>query len=169
MKGVSASSFFFAAGERAIAVVLIAALILAHPVPARDLHFCAKAGEFISQGHGCLDSSTSSACCAGQSAAKLYSCCTAAAEKKAKSATGSSIASPPCAGCCREYSLAGISLLAAFPSSSTGDVETALRDLSYGPVELLALPAPSAASRSTALPDLPPARAIYLLACRFLI
>jgi hypothetical protein len=169
MKGVSASRFFFAAGERAIAVVLIAALILAHPVPARDLHFCSKAGELVSQGHVCLNSSASSACCVGQPTPKLSFCCTAAAEKKGKSANGPSIASPPCAGCCREYSLAGIVILAAFTPSSTGDVETTLRDLSYGPVELFALPAPSASSRSTAPFDLPSARGIYLRVCRLLI
>ena len=169
MKAVSASRISFTAGERTIAVVLVVALILAHPVPARDLHFCSQAGELVRQGHGCLSSAVSGSCCAGQLAPKLSSCCTATAEKKEESENGPSIASPPCAGCCREYKLAGIGLLIASTPSSTGDVETALRDLSYGPVELLTLPAPSASSRSTAPSDLSPARAIYLLACRFLI
>ena len=169
MKGVSASRISFTAGERTIAVVLVVALILAHPVPARDLHFCSQAGELVRQGHGCLSSAVSGSCCAGQPAPRSHSCCPGAEEKKEIPEGGPCIASPPCSDCCREYSLAGIGLLIAFTPSSTGDVETALQDLSYGPVELLTLPAPSASSRSTAPPDLSPARAIYLFACRFLI
>jgi len=169
MKKASANRSPFPDGERTIAVLLVVVFGLAHPVPASELHYCSRIGGLVERNHVCRSSGGAGSCCTGQSARKPASCCPGAAEKKQVPARGLSIASPSCAGCCREYSLAGIESIVAVTASSAGDVETTLRGFSDGPVEFLTRPARSVSFRSSEPLDLPPGRAIYLLVCRFLV
>ena len=153
--------------HRLISVFLVTALLLAHPVPARNLHYCSSTGELVEMGRGCR--SSAGACCAGEPAVSSPSCCSGSAEKEEGPGCGPFFASPPCSSCCRQYTLAGIEPLVAASALSMADIEIALRDLSVGPVEYRAFPLRATSSWRGGPAELPPTLPIYLLACRFLI
>jgi hypothetical protein len=169
MKLKLAKGISFTIDHRLVVVCLVLAHMISHPVPARDLHYCSLKGELIQKGSGYRGSSSSGLCCAGQSAPGPASCCSGAEEKKEIPADGASISWPPCAGCCREYSLAGIDPLVAASVSPAAGLEMLRRDIASGAVESWAfLPRP-AVSWLTEPSDLPGVLPIFLLTCRFLI
>ncbi len=164
MKQSSSDRKTFQAAYRLVALLLVTALMLSHPVPARDLHYCSFAGELMSPGRAC--SALAGSCCAVQPP----DCCRKSAEKTGSPSSCPAIASPGCSDCCREYSLAEINPLIAEFTAAAEDIEVALRDLPAGAVVRMASTAREiCSSRSIGPSDLPSGLPIYLLSCRFLI
>ncbi len=164
MKRSSSDRKTFQAAYRLVALLLVTALMLSHPVPARELHYCSFAGELMSPGRAC--SALAGSCCAVQPP----DCCRKSAEKTGSPSSCPAIASPGCSDCCREYRLAEINPLIAEFTVAAEDLEVALRGLPAGPVARMASTAREIfSSRSIGPSDLPSGLPIYLLSCRFLI
>ena len=164
MKRSSSNRKTFQAAYRLVALLLVTALMLSHPVPARDLHYCSFAGELMSPGRDC--SALAGSCCA----VHPPDCCRKAAEKTGSSSSCPAIASPGCSGCCREYSLAEIDPLIAVFTSAAEDMDAVRYDLPAGAVVRMASTVREIfSSRIIGPPNFPPGLPIYLLSCRFLI
>ena len=140
--------------NRALAVLLLAALTWAHPVQASVLRYCSHTGGLVDPGHDCCKLKATAPCCGGG---------------KEHSAGGVSINSASCVDCCELFTLEEIDLADALVSSSTREVETVLRNSSTEPT-WNASPGQGPDSSLALQPQSPPpGRVIYLLACRFLI
>ena len=168
MKRSSSDRKTFQAAYRLVALLLVTALMLSHPVPARELHYCSFAGELMSSGRDC--SALAGSCCV----VHPPDCCRKAAEKTGSPSSCPAIASPGCSGCCREYSLAEIEPLIAVFTSAAKDIEMALRELPAGAVVRMVSTTREIFSPRNIAPadlsaDLPFGLPIYLLSCRFLI
>lgn len=154
MRGFQTGRWSPAVFNRGLAVLLLAVLSWAHPVQASVLRYCSHEGGFVAPGHDCCKSQATASCCG---------------EGTEYPQGTVSIGSPSCVDCCEMFTLREIDLSDALTTSSATDVETALRELSAGPVEILTRTLGSAsfpfieASNSTA------GRPLYLLTCRFLI
>jgi len=167
MSRVISNGDSFTAGRRLSSVFLALALLLSHPVAARDLHYCSHTGEFMEQGRGC--SSDSGFCCAVKSVSRSASCCQGSEEKRENPVSGLVVVSPGCSDCCQEYRLAGFAPPVAAASSSAADIEITLGDLSAGFVESRLSLVRATLPRRIGPTDRPTDLPIYLLTCRFLI
>ena len=153
-----------AAAYRLVALFLVLALVVSHPVPARDLHYCSSVGKLMDLGRSC--SGQVESCCL----VKLSGCCRDSIGSSGKSFSGAAIESPGCSDCCQEFSLAEMEPPVATYKSAVEDFQAVLRELAScaGVCLFSAVPAPFS-SRSIGPADLPSGLPIYLLSCRFLI
>ena len=165
MKRSSSDRKTFQAASRQVALLLVTALILSHPVPARDLHYCSFAGKLMDPGRDC--SAQVESCCS----VERPECCRGSVPSFGNPLSGTAIASPGCSDCCREYSLAKMDPPVATFKSAVEGVQTApreaVREAGFYPVSAVHELSVSRRVGPTELP--PPGLPIYLASCRFLI
>ena len=164
MKQSLSSRKSFAAAYRLVAVFLVLALVVSHPVPARDLHYCSFAGKLMDPGRDC--SAQGESCCS----VERPECCRGSVPSFGNPLSGPAIASPGCSDCCIEYSLAKMDPPVATFKSAVEGVQPAPQEVA---MEACFYPVSAAhalsVSRRVGPTELPPGLPIYLASCRFLI
>jgi hypothetical protein len=153
-----------AAAYRLVALFLVIALVVSHPVPARDLHYCSSVGKLMDPGRDC--SSQAESCCS----VERPECCRDSVVSPGNPLSGAAIASPLCSDCCREFSLAEMDPPVGTFKSDVEGIQTAPQKPAAGTgTYTVSAVCALALSRRVGSPDLPPGLPIYLLSCRFLI